>query len=660
MSSTNKTARMPSGARRRGAALAAGIGTLGFTGAILAAGFTGGAGDAGADALCDQMRAQYGPSWPCISVPTYTPPPTMPTQPSTPNAPGSPSGNGPVIGGDAGPGPGQGNGTPIIGGTTPAPRPPGNTQAPASRQPPGVPTRQAPGATTTVTPAPGQREEPGQSGQRDAGSPGHTTAPADMPVGEPHSGSSDEALLSPSTDDEPTIPLPIWVIAGAAAVAAASPRGRSLLKRGGSTRATVGPSRMVLMHDESSPTTYRFAMNVPDGGYTKVNPDGSAIIYDKDGNTIRQVARPWAFDAAGRPQKTWYTVDENGDLVQHIEPADNALFPILADPMDTGAAAGANVGASLGAQADAPAPAPQPAQPQPDQPQSNSDAMGDLLMPSFDESAPTESSEPEFNQYNPLTYPDTTGGGDGQAQPDQAQSDALGELMDPSFDESATPESSEPEFNQYNPLTYPDTSQSGDGQSQPDQSQPDQAQSDALGELLDALVHQGASARRARRCPRRRAIDDLRRVAAVHQQSTVRRQSPRTDRRGRHRVLLRPIPGPQRRTDRTPRHRLRHRPGKRNRLQLRRPNRQNRDRPTNSTRHQRQLVDHQQARSSWRNQPDRDGRRQKDHDHHPSTPRRHVHRNNKRWPNPAFRPTRKPPRRAHTRPRNGRRRQFPL
>ncbi|MEJ9079307.1 ribonuclease domain-containing protein [Gordonia malaquae] len=92
---------------------------------------------------------------------------------------------------------------------------------------------------------------------------------------------------------------------------------------------------MVLIHDESSPTTYRFAMNVPEGGYTKVNPDGSATVYDKDGNAIRQVARPWAFDAAGRPQKTWYTVDENGDLIQHVEPAENALYPILADPTDS-------------------------------------------------------------------------------------------------------------------------------------------------------------------------------------------------------------------------------------------------------------------------------------------------------------------------------------
>ncbi|WP_420038847.1 hypothetical protein [Gordonia sp. MP11Mi] len=272
-------------------------------------------------------------------------------------------------------------------------------------------------------------------------------------------------------------------------------------------------------------------MNVPDGGHTKVNPDGSATVYDKDGNPIRSVARPWAFDAAGRPQKTWYTVDENGDLVQHIEPADNALFPILADPTEaTGAAAsataGAAVGASLGSEApagesasdgdnaiagmltplvqggstanglgpEAGAPATPTQQPEtaPDhipnafgvgeqKPESNSDALGDLMNPSFDGSAAPESSEPEFNPYNPLTYPETGQGSDGQTQPDQAQPDALGDLLMPSFDGSDSPESSEPEFNPYNPLTYPDTSQSGDGDGQ---AQADQAQSDALGELL--------------------------------------------------------------------------------------------------------------------------------------------------------------------------------
>ncbi|GEE01506.1 hypothetical protein nbrc107696_19520 [Gordonia spumicola] len=84
-------------------------------------------------------------------------------------------------------------------------------------------------------------------------------------------------------------------------------------------------------------------MDVPDGGHTTVNPDGSATVYDKDGNAIGQVARPWAFDSAGRPQKTWYAVDENGDLVQHVEPAENALYPILADPALVPAAPGSEI-----------------------------------------------------------------------------------------------------------------------------------------------------------------------------------------------------------------------------------------------------------------------------------------------------------------------------
>ncbi|MCF8609011.1 hypothetical protein L5G28_02365 [Gordonia sp. HY285] len=187
---------------RRAAALAAGAGTLAFTAAVLAAGF-GGSGDAHADALCDQMRAQYGPSWPCVSVPTYTPPPTMPTQPTTPNAPGAPSGNGPVIGGDAGPGPGQGNGTPIIGGAETSSRP-NNTQAPE------VPTTQAPG-TTTLSPTFGQRAQPGQRNVEER--PDRTSAPADTPVGNPAPGTAtDKALLNPLTDGELTIPLPVWAI----------------------------------------------------------------------------------------------------------------------------------------------------------------------------------------------------------------------------------------------------------------------------------------------------------------------------------------------------------------------------------------------------------------------------------------------------------------
>ncbi|QRY62364.1 hypothetical protein JVX90_18635 [Gordonia sp. PDNC005] len=241
--------------------------------------------------------------------------------------------------------------------------------------------------------------------------------------------SDQNQALQPSDDGRGYVPLPVWLIAGAAAVAVANPRARSLLRRGGSTRATVGPSRMVLIHDESSPTTYRFAMNVPEGGYTKVNPDGSATVYDKDGNAIRQVARPWAFDAAGRPQKTWYTVAENGDLVQHVEPADNAIFPILADPTDS--------------------------------------ALGNLMLAPDRSGSPDagNAQQPQYNPYNPLTYPppaeQAPSTGPTEQAPNVGTTDtgdsALGNLM-LAPDRSGSPDAGnaqQPQYNPYNPLTYP-------------------------------------------------------------------------------------------------------------------------------------------------------------------------------------------------------------
>lgn len=290
--------------------LAATAGAVG----VLAAGLSltlgaASSGPASADALCDQMRAQYGPDWPCINVPTYTPPPTQneppPLAPGETGAPGS----GPNIGGSPGTGPGEGNGTPIVPG-------------PGQGQVPQVPGRQT--APTQVNPNPTAPEIPGR-----------TQAPATVEPGSTDSGPEPVFQPLPATDNpsEPGtggIPTPAWLLVGTAALVAGAPR--SLLRRGGSTRGQIGPSRMVLIHDETSPNTYRFTMDVPEGGYTKVNPDGSATVYDKDGNAIRQVHRPWAFDAAGRPQETWYEVDENGDLIQHVEPADNALYPILADP----------------------------------------------------------------------------------------------------------------------------------------------------------------------------------------------------------------------------------------------------------------------------------------------------------------------------------------
>ncbi|MFT4087259.1 MAG: hypothetical protein QM658_08870 [Gordonia sp. (in: high G+C Gram-positive bacteria)] len=87
-------------------------------------------------------------------------------------------------------------------------------------------------------------------------------------------------------------------------------------------------------------------MNVPQGGHTQVNPDGSATVCDGEGKLLRRVARPWAYDRTGKPQKTWYEVGHNGDLIQHISPTANALFPILADPTDEEIAA-AQLAASM-------------------------------------------------------------------------------------------------------------------------------------------------------------------------------------------------------------------------------------------------------------------------------------------------------------------------
>ncbi|MGC4935259.1 hypothetical protein ACLQ3C_16445 [Gordonia sp. DT30] len=87
-----------------------------------------------------------------------------------------------------------------------------------------------------------------------------------------------------------------------------------------------------MINDPSSPKNYVFHEDVPPGGHIGVNPDGSATIYDATGKPVSQIAKPWAYDALGRPQKTWYTVDYNGNLVQHVEPSPDAVYPIVADP----------------------------------------------------------------------------------------------------------------------------------------------------------------------------------------------------------------------------------------------------------------------------------------------------------------------------------------
>ncbi|MVU81406.1 hypothetical protein GPX89_29705 [Nocardia sp. ET3-3] len=92
-----------------------------------------------------------------------------------------------------------------------------------------------------------------------------------------------------------------------------------------------GEQTFILMDDPSAPREYRFPQDVPPGGQLRKNPDGSVDVLDATGNVVSHTNPPWAYDALGRPVRTWYEVD--GDtIVQHIEPDGDDMFPILADP----------------------------------------------------------------------------------------------------------------------------------------------------------------------------------------------------------------------------------------------------------------------------------------------------------------------------------------
>src|SRR5699024_7721426 len=95
----------------------------------------------------------------------------------------------------------------------------------------------------------------------------------------------------------------------------------------------TGEQTLFVMADDDSDRTHRFDQDVPDGGQIELQDDGSALILDADGTVVATVAAPWAFDAQGRPVPTWYTVSDDGRaLIQHVEPGDDAIFPIIADP----------------------------------------------------------------------------------------------------------------------------------------------------------------------------------------------------------------------------------------------------------------------------------------------------------------------------------------
>ena len=75
----------------------------------------------------------------------------------------------------------------------------------------------------------------------------------------------------------------------------------------------------------------RFDVSLPDGATLELDDDGSIDVVDADGFTIGAFKAPWAHAADGTVVETSYTV-EGRTIVQSVATADEALYPVVADP----------------------------------------------------------------------------------------------------------------------------------------------------------------------------------------------------------------------------------------------------------------------------------------------------------------------------------------
>ncbi|BDD81260.1 hypothetical protein TPB0596_10230 [Tsukamurella pulmonis] len=96
-----------------------------------------------------------------------------------------------------------------------------------------------------------------------------------------------------------------------------------------------GDRTFILSENENAPEQYRFKLDQPEGGSSRINDDGSASVFDRDGNEVSRFDKPWAYDTkTGEKIPTRYSVDGD-DLVQTIDRPEGNNNPILADPDET-------------------------------------------------------------------------------------------------------------------------------------------------------------------------------------------------------------------------------------------------------------------------------------------------------------------------------------
>ncbi len=226
---------------------------------------------------------------------------------------------------------------------------PGGPQQPGQQQPGQTQSGQPSSPTVTVTKTESQCALPGAgNGAGTPGSPGSGDSSNNNGGTDPDNG----------RDGENKDGAPSWAyLVGEVTALMTGRRGRKAgpLNKDGSTPTNKmipgdqidgdnykqwttpdGDRTYILSENEDAPSQYRFALNQPPGGSSKVNDDGSVSVFDRDGNQVNRFDTPWAYDSVtGEKIPTRYTLDGD-DLVQTIDRPEGNNNPILADPNPDG------------------------------------------------------------------------------------------------------------------------------------------------------------------------------------------------------------------------------------------------------------------------------------------------------------------------------------
>lgn len=87
-----------------------------------------------------------------------------------------------------------------------------------------------------------------------------------------------------------------------------------------------------VIESPSAPTSYPYDFAGASELVLTLFDDGSVVLNDAAGAYAGGIAPPWAYDAAGKPVKTWYEVS-GSSLVQRVaHDSGSYTYPIVADP----------------------------------------------------------------------------------------------------------------------------------------------------------------------------------------------------------------------------------------------------------------------------------------------------------------------------------------